>query len=71
MPQVQTFTESVLSLHECSVFQVPVRPGLTLKEALNKAMKLRELDPDDYHVYRIKPKYVITFYVKVTLQKRQ
>ena len=36
-----------------SIFQVPVREGksVMLKEALAKAMKLRELEPENCEVY--------------------
>ena len=33
-------------------FQVPVKPGMTLKDALAKRMKVRELIPETCVVYR-------------------
>ena len=35
---------------------VQVKPGVTLKEALSKAMKLRELIPENCVVHRISPR---------------
>ena len=41
--------------------QVPVRPGVTLKEALAKALKLRELIAENCAVYRINPRTPVSW----------
>lgn len=41
--------------------KVPVKPGVTLKDGLAKAMKLRELDPDICVVLQNKTRFVFPF----------
>ena len=43
--------------HVSLLIQVTVKVGKTLREGLTKAMKLRELDPDDCEVFDRRTRY--------------
>jgi hypothetical protein len=47
---------------------VPTKPGITVREALGKAMKLRKLAPETCKVYKVNDKVRTSYYYILTFE---